>query len=74
MNNRLGFACYVCQFVVKRELCQAERFTEGIHFEDIDWTPRVLLQANRVASTETMVYNYFLHDGSITQTTNIQKK
>ena len=74
LNNRLGFACYAWQFIVKRELCQAERFTEGIYFEDTDWTPRVLLRANRVASTETMVYNYFLHDGSITQTTNIQKK
>lgn len=74
LNNRLGFACYACQFIVKRELCQAERFTEGIYFEDTDWTPRVLIKTNRVASTITIVYNYLWRMGSITLAVDLKKK
>ena len=43
-------------------------FTEGIHFEDVDWTPRMLLAAKRVNSTPMVVYNYLVREGSITQT------
>ena len=42
-------------------------FTEGIHFEDTEWLPRMMLRAKRVNSTSQMVYNYLLHQGSITQ-------
>lgn len=42
-------------------------FTEGIHYEDTEWLPRMMLAAKRVNSTPLMVYNYFLHEGSITQ-------
>lgn len=51
-------------------------FTEGIYFEDTDWTPRMLTKANRVASTDTTVYNYLQRKGSITnaQDNSKQKK
>lgn len=49
-------------------------FTEGIYFEDTDWTPRMLLRAKRVASTELKVYNYFWREGSITLPDNPVKK
>ena len=49
-------------------------FTEGIYFEDTDWTPRMLVRAKRVASTELKVYNYFWREGSITLPDNPQKK
>ena len=42
-------------------------FKEGIYFEDVEWTPRMLLRAKQVASTETVVYNYLWRSGSITQ-------
>lgn len=74
LNKRLGFACYVWQFIVKKEFCQAERFTEGIYFEDTDWTPRVLIRTNRVASTITIVYNYLWRMGSITLAVDLKKK
>lgn len=41
-------------------------FTPGIYFEDTDWTPRMLCRAKRVASTNTVVYNYLMREGSIT--------
>lgn len=49
-------------------------FTEGIHFEDVDWTPRMLLAAKRVNSAKTIVYNYLLREGSITGTMDLAKK
>ena len=41
-------------------------FTLGIYFEDVDWTPRMLLRAKRVASNPQVVYNYLWRTGSIT--------
>ena len=49
-------------------------FTEGIYFEDTDWTPRMLVRAKRVASTEMVVYNYLVREGSITNAVNRSKQ
>ena len=43
-------------------------FAEGIHFEDVDWLPRMMLKAKRVGCTQTLAYNYFWREGSITLT------
>lgn len=48
-------------------------FTPGLHFEDVDWTPRVLLAAKRVNSTDTVVYNYLVRQGSITKSTDVSR-
>ena len=74
LNERLGYACYACQFLIKRALLEECIFTQGIYFEDTDWTPRMLLKAKRVASTELMVYNYLWRTGSITLPTDPVKK
>ena len=66
LNERMGTQCYAVQFLVRREIVLQEQFTPGIYFEDTDWTPRMLLRANRVASTELVVYNYLWREGSIT--------
>ena len=76
LTERLGYACYACQFVVRTELLRngSGTFTEGIYFEDVDWTPRILVQARRVASTDAMVYNYLFRTGSITRTPDLAKQ
>lgn len=66
LNERMGTQCYACQFILKEELVRKEWFTPGIYFEDTDWTPRMLLQAKRVASSEIVAYNYLWREGSIT--------
>lgn len=66
LNERMGTQCYAVQFLVRRDIVLQERFTPGIYFEDTDWTPRMLLRAKRVASTELVVYNYLWREGSIT--------
>jgi glycosyltransferase involved in cell wall biosynthesis len=66
LNERMWVQCYVVQFLVKTEIVRQELFTPGIYFEDTDWTPRMLLRAQRVASTDLVVYNYLWREGSIT--------
>lgn len=66
LNDRMWVQCYVVQFLVRREIVLQEQFTPGIYFEDTDWTPRMLLRAKRVASTDLVVYNYLWREGSIT--------
>lgn len=75
LNERLGPACYVVQFMLKTELVKSvPLFMEGICFEDVEWTPRVLAAANRVTSENIIVYNYFIRQGSITNAITIEKK
>ena len=74
LNKRLGPACYAVMFVVRRELLATCLFTPNIYFEDTDWTPRMLITAQRVASTPLVVYNYLWRQGSITLPTCPQKR
>jgi len=74
LNERLGPACYACQFMARRELLTDCRFKEGIYFEDTEWTPRMLIKAQRAASTDLMVYNYLFREGSITLSVDEAKK
>lgn len=90
LNERLGPSCYAWQFLLRRDLiysgqpsniqhntsdiAQRVLFTPSIYFEDTDWTPRMLLKAQRVASTDRIVYNYLWRQGSITLPNTPQKR
>lgn len=74
LTERLGFGCYAWQFMIRHELLEGCRFKEGIYFEDTEWTPRLLMKAQRVTSTKLMVYNYLFREGSITQSVDEEKK
>lgn len=74
LNSRFGTACYAVMFIVRRKLLNDCIFTEGIYYEDVDWTPRMLSRANRVASADTIVYNYLIRKGSITKAVVQSKK
>lgn len=65
MNERMSYACYSVMYIMRREIVPI--FTEGIHFEDTEWIPRMMLGAKRVNSTITIVYNYLVRQGSITK-------
>lgn len=89
LNTRLGYACYAWGFIIRAALVkgdeaigregdevmrrEGERFTEGILFEDTDWTPRMLVRAERVADTPKVVYNYMIRQSGITQSRSIEK-
>ena len=72
--ERLGYGCYAWQFVVRRALLDTCRFKKGIYLEDTEWTPRLLAEAQRVTSTDLIVYNYLQREGSITQNKDAEKK
>ena len=74
LNKRLGPACYAVMFIVRREILDTCLFTPGIYFEDTDWTPRMLINTQRVASTPMVVYNYLWRQGSITLPTEAKKR
>lgn len=75
LNTRFGTTCYAWNFIVRKELLENCLFTLGIYFEDVDWTPRMLVKAKRVASTDRIVYNYLLtRKGSITNAVNKGKQ
>lgn len=78
LNNRMRYACYAVMFIIRRAILLSNDqrpstndqvlFTPGLHFEDVDWLPRMMLNAKRVNSTPLVVYNYFMRQGSITKT------
>ncbi len=74
LTERLGFGCYVCQFIIRRKLLDNCHFKEGIYFEDTEWTPRMLIKAQKVTSIDMLVYNYLMRKGSITQSVDEKKK
>ena len=84
LNARVGYACYAWQFILRRDLIYTVHhtpytennalFSKGLHFEDVDWLPRMMLRAKRVNSTQTIVYNYFWREGSITLTQGNKEK
>lgn len=85
LNSRMNTQCYAVMFIIKRCLLIKNEgvnelmnegclFTPGIYFEDTDWTPRMLRRANRVASTDTIVYNYLVRDGSISRAVDRTKQ
>lgn len=88
LNTRMGYACYAVMFILRREMLINDQpsniihhtsqnnalFTEGIHFEDVEWLPRMMLRAKRVNSTPMTVYNYLVRQGSITKTQGDKSK
>lgn len=74
LNERLGYACYAVQFLIRTDLINDCLFKEHILFEDTQWTPRMLRRAQRVSSTSDVVYNYLSRIGSITNAEGIDKQ
>lgn len=74
LNERFGTACYAWAFILRREILNNCIFKPGIYFEDTEWTPRMILKSLRIASTDTIVYNYLMREGSITKAINRDKQ
>lgn len=49
-------------------------FTEGIYFEDINWTPKVLISAYKIIYKNIFFYHYVQRDGSIVKSSYTRKK
>ncbi len=59
---------FACNKIFKKELFQNKRFKKGIHFEDIQLIPQLLLECTTLAQTQNYHYQYFERSDSITKT------
>lgn len=61
-------ACFACNKLFKRELFDNLRFRKGIHFEDIELIPQLVLKSKVLAKINQPYYKYFERQDSITKT------
>lgn len=61
---------FACNKLFRRELFAHKRFKKGVHFEDIQLIPQLLLECKIVAQTQNFHYQYLERADSITKTHN----
>lgn len=59
---------FACNKIFRKELFQNKRFKKGIHFEDIQLIPQLLLDCTVIAQTQNYHYHYLEREDSITKT------
>ncbi|UOU99635.1 glycosyltransferase [Chryseobacterium daecheongense] len=59
---------FACNKLFKKELFADKRFKKGIHFEDIQLIPQLLLECTTIAQTQNFHYQYLERSDSITKT------
>ena len=59
---------FACNKLFKKELFNAKRFKKGVHFEDIQLIPQLLLECEVLAQTQNFHYQYLERTDSITKT------
>ena len=60
-------SCFACNKVFKKELFVQHRFKKGIHFEDIELIPKLVLDSTIISKINEPFYNYFERQDSITK-------
>lgn len=59
---------FACNKLFKKELFNKRRFKKGVHFEDIQLIPQLLLECETIAQTQNFHYQYLERTDSITKT------
>ncbi|MGI9650305.1 glycosyltransferase family 2 protein [Chryseobacterium sp. RLHN22] len=61
---------FACNKLFRKELFTTKRFKKGVHFEDIQLIPQLLLECKTLAQTQKFHYQYLERTDSITKTHN----
>lgn len=61
-------SCFACNKLFKRSLFDTHRFQKGIHFEDIELIPKLVLDSTIISKINQPFYKYFERQDSITKT------
>lgn len=61
-------SCFACNKIFRRSLFNKHRFRKGIHFEDIELIPKLVLDATVISKINQPFYKYFERQDSITKT------
>ncbi|MCL8535827.1 glycosyltransferase family 2 protein [Chryseobacterium gallinarum] len=59
---------FACNKLFRKELFDGKRFKKGVHFEDIQLIPQLLLECEAIAQTQKFHYQYLERTDSITKT------
>jgi len=59
---------FACNKIFHKDLFKERRFKKGIHFEDIQLIPQLLLECDTIAQTQNFHYQYLERTDSITKT------
>ena len=59
---------FACNKLFKKELFAEQRFKKGVHFEDIQLIPQLLLECKTLAQTQKFHYQYLERTDSISKT------
>lgn len=59
---------FACNKIFKRNLFENRRFKKGVHFEDIQLIPQLVLKCKIIAQTQNYHYHYLQRIDSITKT------
>ncbi len=63
-----------CGMLFKRTVMGSLQFTPGIYHEDEEFTPQLLLRAERVITTDAKAYFYRRHAGTITTSNDMRSR
>ncbi|MGV1001572.1 glycosyltransferase family 2 protein [Empedobacter falsenii] len=61
-------SCFACNKIFKKSLFENHRFRRGIHFEDIELIPKLVLDSSVISKINEPFYKYFERQDSITKT------
>ncbi|AZA81015.1 glycosyl transferase family 2 [Chryseobacterium lactis] len=59
---------FACNKLFRKDLFQDKRFKKGVHFEDIQLIPQLLLECDTIAQTQNFHYQYLERTDSISKT------
>ncbi|WP_060868720.1 glycosyltransferase family 2 protein [Chryseobacterium indologenes] len=59
---------FACNKLFKKEIFDQKRFKKGVHFEDIQLIPQLLLKCDQIVQTQNFHYQYLERSDSITKT------
>ncbi|TGN27133.1 glycosyltransferase [Empedobacter tilapiae] len=61
-------SCFACNKIFKKSLFENHKFKLGIHFEDIELIPKLVLDSTIISKINEPLYKYFERENSITKT------
>ncbi len=60
-------SCFACNKIYRKELFTNHRFLKGIHFEDIELIPKLVLDSTIISKINQPFYKYFERQNSISK-------
>lgn len=69
-----GISIVVWNKLYRRQLLEGLQFAQGLNFEDVDFTPRALYKAKKIAKLNLNLHNFFFSPNSISRGSYSLKK